>query len=67
MPSSFHFFVLGCKTPGGFLFAMFNSAEALMGVPSGANSRPPCASKLCSPVPKYEFREEGAGGGDFLG
>ena len=36
-----------------------------MGVPSGANSRPPCASKVCSPVPKYEFREEGAG--DFLG
>ena len=30
-----------------------------MGVPSGANSRPPCASKLCGPVPKYEFPEEG--------
>ena len=30
-----------------------------MGVPSDANSRPPCASKLCGPVPKYEFREEG--------
>jgi len=30
-----------------------------MGVPSGANSRPPCASKLCVPVPKYEFPEEG--------
>ena len=27
-------------------------------VPSGANSRPPCASKLCGPVPKYEFHEE---------
>ena len=40
------------------------SAEVLMGVPSGASSRPPCASKLCGPVPKYEFREEG---GDFLG
>ena len=26
-----------------------------MGVPSGANSPPPCASKLCSPVPQYEF------------
>ena len=30
-----------------------------MGVPSGANSRPPCASKLCGPVPKYEFPEDG--------
>ena len=30
-----------------------------MGVLSGANSRPPCASKLCGPVPKYEFPEEG--------
>ena len=30
-----------------------------MGVPSGANSRPPCASKLYGPVSKYEFREEG--------
>ena len=65
MPSSFHFFVLGCKTLDSFLFAMFNSAEALMGVPNGANSQPPCAFKLCSPLPKYEFREAGAG--DFLG
>ena len=40
-------------------------AEALMGVPSGANSRPPCASKLCGPVPKYEFPEE-EGGEGFL-
>ena len=32
-----------------------------MGLPSGANSRPPCAFKLCSPLPKYEFREEGGG------
>ena len=31
----------------------------VMGVPSGASSRPPCASKLYGPVPKYEFREEG--------
>ena len=30
-----------------------------MGVPSGANNRPPCASKFCGPVSKYEFREEG--------
>ena len=30
-----------------------------MGVPSGANSRPPCASKLRGPVPKYEFPEDG--------
>ena len=29
-----------------------------MGFPSGANSRPPCASKHYGPVPKYEFREE---------
>ena len=65
MPSSFHFFVPGCKTLDSFLFAMFNSAEALMGVPNGANSQPPSASKLCSPLTKYEFREEGAG--DFLG
>ena len=34
-----------------------------MGVPSDANSRPPCTSKLCGPLPKYEFREEGDGGG----
>ena len=39
------------------------SAEALMGVPSGFHSRFPCASMLCRPVPKYEFREEGR---DFL-
>ena len=32
-------------------------------VPSGAKSRPPCASKLCGPVSKYEFREEGGRGG----
>ena len=32
-------------------------------VPSGAKSRPPCASKLCGPVPKYEFREEEERGG----
>ena len=57
--------MLGCKTPDSFLFALFNSADALMGVPNGANSQPPCAFKLCSPLPKYEFREEGAG--DFLG
>ena len=37
------------------------SAEALMGVPSGSHSRSPYASKLCRPVPKYEFREEGRG------
>ena len=30
-----------------------------MGVPNGANSRLPCASKLCDRVPKYEFCEEG--------
>ena len=42
-----------------FLHLNLCSAEALMGVPSGANSRPPCASKLCGPVPKYEFPEEG--------
>ena len=41
------------------------SAEELMGVPSGANSRPLWASKLCGPVPKYEFHVEG-GGGDFV-
>ena len=35
------------------------SAEALMVVPSGANSRPLCPSKLCGHVPKYEFRVEG--------
>ena len=34
-----------------------------MGLPSGANSRPLCAFKLCGPLPKYEFREEW---GDFL-
>ena len=34
-----------------------------MGIPSGANSRPPCASKLCGPEPKYEFGEVW---GDFL-
>ena len=34
-----------------------------MGVPSGANSQPLCASKLCGPVPKYEFHVEGGGGG----
>ena len=39
------------------------SAEALMGVPSDSHSRSPCASNLCCPVPKYEFREEGR---DFL-
>ena len=39
------------------------SAEALMGVASGSHSRSPCASNLCRPVPKYEFREEGR---DFL-
>ena len=32
-------------------------------VPSGAKSRPPCVSKLCGPVPKYEFREEEGRGG----
>ena len=40
----------------------FSSAEELMGIPSGANSRPLCASKLCGPAPKYEFHVEG---GDF--
>ena len=35
------------------------SAEALTGVSSGASIRPPCFSKLCDPVPKYEFREGG--------
>ena len=34
------------------------STEALTRVPSGANSRVPCASRLCGPVPEYEFREE---------
>ena len=34
-------------------------AEALMVVPSGANSRPLFPSELCGPVPKYEFRVEG--------
>ena len=29
-----------------------------MGVPNGANSRLPCASRLCGPVPKYEFCKE---------
>ena len=38
-----------------------------MRVVSGANSRPPCASKLCGPVPKYEFRDGGGGGGGFSG
>ena len=37
-----------------------------MGVPSGASIRSPCASKLCGPVPKYEFREEGGGGGGIF-
>ena len=35
------------------------SAEELMGVPRGANSRPLCASNLCGPVPKYKFHVEG--------
>lgn len=35
------------------------STEALTGVLSGAKSRPPCASRLCDPVPKYESREDG--------
>ena len=35
-----------------------------MGIPSGANSRPLCDSKLCDPLPKYEFLVEG---GDFSG
>ena len=35
------------------------SADALMVVPSGANSGPLFPSKLCGPVPKYEFRVEG--------
>ena len=39
------------------------SAEALMEVPSGANSRPPCAST--GPVPRYEFRKERRGGEDL--
>ena len=39
------------------------SAEALMGVPSGSHNLSPCASKLCRPVPNYEFRKEGR---DFL-
>ena len=43
------------------------SAEELMGVPSGANSRPLWASKLCGPVPKYEFHVERGGGGGFCG
>ena len=34
-----------------------------MGVPSGANSQPPCSSKLCGPVPKYKFSDDR---GDFL-
>ena len=40
------------------------SAEALMEVPGGANSRPPCAST--GPVPRYEFREERRGGGIWI-
>ena len=32
----------------------------------GSHSRSPCASKLCRPVPKYEFREEGRGFLDWL-
>ena len=35
------------------------SADALMVVPSGVNSGPLFPSKLCGPVPKYEFRVEG--------
>ena len=38
-----------------------------MRVVSGANSRPPCASKICGPVPKYEFRDGGGGGGGIFG
>ena len=42
---------------------------------SGGNKRPPCASKLCGPVPKYKFHAEvvvvvvggGGGGGGFTG
>ena len=30
-----------------------------MGVPSDANSRPPCASKLCGPVPNMNFVRKG--------
>ena len=37
------------------------SAEAFMGVPSDANNRPPCASKLCGHVPK-NFKRNGGGG-----
>lgn len=37
------------------------SAEALLVVPSGANSLPLCRrfQEFVSPVPKYEFRVEG--------
>ena len=29
-----------------------------MGVPSGANSQPPCTSRLSGPVPKYKFSDD---------
>ena len=32
----------------------------------GSHSRSPCASQLCRPVPKHEFREEGRGFLDWL-
>ena len=59
MPSSFYFFVLGCKTPDSFLFVTFNSAEALMGVPSGVNKQPPWASNFVRKALR-------GGGGIFL-
>ena len=40
------------------------SAEALMEVPSGANSRPPCAST--GPVPRYGGGKAGWGGSGLI-
>ena len=49
-----------CKGDG--LSPMSRLSLSLLGwgahVPDGANSRPPCSSKLCSTLLKYEFREE---------
>ena len=38
------------------------SDEALMGVSNGANSQPPCFSKLCGPLPKHKLWRRGGGG-----